>query len=85
MVRKLTDLQIGMIIAHKKSDKSNREVGVLLGIGRNRVNLVWQRYCDDNEIGRRLGSGRRKKTTPYEDRRIISLVVRNRNITADQI
>lgn len=85
MGKQLSPTKRGQILGMMRAGMSSRKACEVFKVNRSVGDLIWKKYTASGDIARKAGSGRPKKTTRREDRRIIRAVLANREITADQI
>lgn len=84
--KKLNDQQIGGVIElHRTGEYSNRRIAEIMKIGRKQVDLVVSKFKLGEPVERRSGSGRPRITSDGESRLLIRSIMRDREITIDQI
>ena len=66
-VKKPSDLTRGKIIAYYEEGKSQRNISEIVSVPRTTVRNIINTYKETNDIKRRVGSGRKRKTTKRED------------------
>ena len=79
----LNEKERASIVAFTLDGKLIREIANLLGIADATVVLWQKRYAETSDVNRQPGSGRPRKTTAAEDRRLFQ-VVRDKPITTAQ-
>ena len=79
----LNEKERASTVAFTLDEKSIREIANLLGIADATVVLWQKRYAETSDVNRQPGSGRPRKTTAAEDRRLFQ-VVRDKPITTAQ-
>mmetsp|Transcript_18904 Transcript_18904/g.31620 ORF Transcript_18904/g.31620 Transcript_18904/m.31620 type:complete len:248 (+) Transcript_18904:46-789(+) len=85
MVKHMTDINRGRILAHKAEGKSCNAICKLLGINWHTVKTILERNEAGLPLGRKEGSGRPRKTSIQTDRAIVRSVKANRFTTAREI
>ena len=73
------------IISAKASGMSGLAISKLFDIGKAQVYSVLQRWDQNNDLSRRQGSGRPRKSTAKQDQKIILGNKRNPGITGKQL
>ncbi|GFY30361.1 transposable element Tcb2 transposase [Trichonephila clavipes] len=53
-----------------------------IGVSQSVISRVWNRFLEAGSAGRRPGQGRRRATTPNEDRHLVVTARRHRNMNA---
>ena len=81
----LTDIESTSIIhAHGRGMSSNA-IASLHGVGRSQVRTVIKKFLQGQKVTRKGGPGRPRKTTPNQDRKIVSDVKRNPRLSCRDI
>lgn len=81
----LTTIEMGQIIQARSEGHSTKAIGNMIGRSRSAVRHFLERYNKTWDTGRRTGSGRKRKTTAYQDSQIVKQVMYDRSITSRQI
>ncbi len=81
----LTETQKIQIISHRASDKSFREIGRILGICHTTCSKFHSRWLREGSLTWPSNTGKKRKTSPQDDRFIVTSVKRNRFISAVEI
>ncbi|GFU65363.1 transposable element Tcb2 transposase [Trichonephila clavipes] len=58
------------------------EVAQAIGVSQSVISRIWNRFSETGSPGRRPGQGRRRATTPKEDRYLVLTARRHRNMNA---
>ncbi|GFS85042.1 transposable element Tcb2 transposase [Trichonephila clavipes] len=53
-----------------------------IGVSQSVISRIWNRFLETGSAGRRPGQGRRRATTPNEDRYLVLKARRHRNMNA---
>lgn len=85
MPQHLTEVQRAQIVALLQEGNTVRYVAERMQIPRSTVSRAWRNFQERGRFDRREGSGRRRITTPREDRQIIHATVREPAQSARQI
>lgn len=78
----LSVTDVARIVALIEDGRSQRYVSETLGKPRTTVQDAWNRYMETGNFNRRVGSGRKRKTSAIDDRFIVLNALRNRRTTA---
>ncbi|GFX35162.1 uncharacterized protein TNCV_2331021 [Trichonephila clavipes] len=70
----LDDFLLGRTIGRLEYGRTRLEVSEELGITKNIISRLWQRFQDDGNVSRCYSTGRFRVTTPNEDRYIWQLL-----------
>jgi transposase len=81
----LDEIQCGGIVTSRRLGMSVKSIGQLYKKSRNAIYDVLKKYDLDETLGRRPGSGRKRKTTKKQDRRILREVRKDRKTTGEEI
>ena len=81
----LTDVQKGQIIGAMKADKTIAEAAAIASCWPASAHRYWHRFLDTNDVSRKEGQGRKRKTTPQQDRAIIREVKKCRFVSTTDI
>lgn len=73
-----------IIFLHGKGE-SFKSIGKTIGRGDKAVALVVKKWNEQRDLGRAAGSGRKRKTSEFDDRALVREVKRNRFITIEEI
>lgn len=82
---KLNNFQKGQIVAYADCGLSGRQIGKKIGRAQSTVAKFLQDYNSSSNYERRIGSGRKRKTTNTDDQNILSVAIKTRTISAKQI
>jgi transposase len=86
MVKKqLSSEQKAHIVGLRQANTPHRQIMAEYRISRQRICKIINHHTDSGSVQRLNGSGKTRKTSEREDRRIISIVIRDREVTAAQI
>lgn len=83
--QKLKDADKGSIIALTNMGLSISAISRQIGCSRATVRLWQQRYADENNVKRKVGSGGKRATTAVDDARIVDCVRQQPITTARKI
>ncbi|GFS55324.1 transposable element Tcb2 transposase [Trichonephila clavipes] len=76
----LTDSEAWGIVGRLEGGQTQAEVAQAIGVSQSVISRIWNRFLETGSAGRRPGQGRRRATTPNEDRYLV-LTARNMNAT----
>ncbi|GFS92724.1 transposable element Tcb2 transposase [Trichonephila clavipes] len=71
----LTDSEAWRVVGRLEGGQTQAEVAQAIGVSQSVISRIWNRFLETGSADRRPGQGRRRATTPNEDR---YLTVRNR-------
>ncbi|GFY19738.1 transposable element Tcb2 transposase [Trichonephila clavipes] len=78
----LTDSEAWRVVGRLEGGQTQAETVQALGMSQSVISRVWNRFLETGSVGRRLGQGRRRATTSNEDRYLVLMARRHRNINA---
>ncbi|GFU80081.1 transposable element Tcb2 transposase [Trichonephila clavipes] len=78
----LTDSEAWRIVGRLEGGQTQAEVAQDIGVPQRVISRIWNRFLETESAGRRPGQGRRRATTPNEDRYLVLLARRHRNRNA---
>ncbi|GFW13568.1 amphiphysin [Trichonephila clavipes] len=78
----LTDSEAWRIVGRLEGGHTNAEVAQAIGVSQSVIFRIWKRFLEAGSAGRRPGQGRRRATTPNEDRYLVLTARRHRNMNA---
>ncbi|GFW97145.1 transposable element Tcb2 transposase [Trichonephila clavipes] len=78
----LTDSEAWRIVGRLKGGQTQVEVAQAIGVSQSVISRIWNRFLETESAGRRPGQGRRRATTPNEDRYLVLTARRHRNMNA---
>ncbi|GFX23447.1 transposable element Tcb2 transposase [Trichonephila clavipes] len=70
------------IVGRLKWGQTQAEVAQAIGVSQSAISRIWIRFLETESAGRRPGQGRRRATTPNEDRYLVLTARRHRNMKA---
>ncbi|GFV56291.1 transposable element Tcb2 transposase [Trichonephila clavipes] len=65
--------------------QTQAKVAQAIGVSQNVISRTWNRFLETGNAGRRSGQGRRRATTPNEDRYLVLTARRHRNMNATHL
>ncbi|GFU59604.1 transposable element Tcb2 transposase [Trichonephila clavipes] len=71
-----------LVVGRLEGGKTQAEVAEAIGVSQSVISRIWNRFLETGSAGRRPGQGRRRATTPNEDRYLVLTARRNRNMNA---
>ncbi|MHB9339450.1 IS630 family transposase [Fusobacterium pseudoperiodonticum] len=83
--RHLTDVEVARVVQMSEEGMTYRQIGDSLGVSSSVVSRAIQRYREHGVYSSRHGGGRRRATTPREDRHLHTLVARQPFLTARRL
>ncbi|GFT46758.1 transposable element Tcb2 transposase [Trichonephila clavipes] len=78
----LTDSEAWRMVGRLEGGQTQAEVARAIGVSQSVISRIWKRFLETESAGRRPGQGRRRATTPNEDRYLVLTARRHRNINA---
>ncbi|GFT70429.1 transposable element Tcb2 transposase [Trichonephila clavipes] len=78
----LTDLEAWRVVGRLEGDQTQAEVAQAIRVSQSVISRIWNRFLETGSASRRPGQGRRRATTPNEDRYLVLTVRRHRNMNA---
>ncbi|GFX39911.1 transposable element Tcb2 transposase [Trichonephila clavipes] len=78
----LTDSEAWRVVVRLKGGQTQAEVAKAIGVSQSVISRIWDRFLETGSAGRRPGQGRRRATTPNEDRYLVLTARRDRNKNA---
>ena len=83
--KQMTEVEKGIAIGMYKLDTSTNQIAKKLNRGKKTIRVLLNRYIATQDVSRKPGSGRPRKTNVRGDRRIVREANNNRFISAPQI
>ena len=80
--RYLREPEVARAVQMLEDGQTQRRVAAIVGVSPSVIARLWNRYQTTGGYGRRPGQGRRRCTTPRQDRYLRNMAVRNRQETA---
>ncbi|GFW70148.1 transposable element Tcb2 transposase [Trichonephila clavipes] len=78
----LTDSEAWRIVGRLEGGQTQAEVAQAIGVSLSVISRIWNCFLETGSAGRRPGQGRRRATTPNEDRYLVLTARRHRNMNA---
>ncbi|GFT21137.1 transposable element Tcb2 transposase [Trichonephila clavipes] len=78
----LTDSEAWRVVGRLEGGQTQAEVAQAIGVSQSVISRIWNRFMETGSAGRRPGQGRRRETTPNEDRYLVLTARRHRNKNA---
>ncbi|GFS57511.1 transposable element Tcb2 transposase [Trichonephila clavipes] len=78
----VTDSEAWRVVGRLEGGQTQAETVQALGVSQSVISRVWNRFLETGSAGRRPGQGRRRATTPNEDRYLVLMARRHRNMNA---
>ncbi|GFV84788.1 HTH_Tnp_Tc3_2 domain-containing protein [Trichonephila clavipes] len=78
----LTDSEFWRVVGWLEGGQTQAEVAQAIGVSQSVISRIWNHFLETGSAGRRPGQGRRRATTPNEDRYLVLTVRRHRNMNA---
>ncbi|GFX47136.1 transposable element Tcb2 transposase [Trichonephila clavipes] len=78
----LTDSEAWRVVGRLEGGQIEAEVVQAIGVSQSVISRIWNRFLETGSAGRRPGQGRRRATTPNEDRYLVLTARKHRNKNA---
>ncbi|GFY09487.1 transposable element Tcb2 transposase [Trichonephila clavipes] len=78
----LTDSEAWRVVDRLEGGQTQAEEAQAIGVSQSVISRIWNRFLETGSAGRRSGQGRRRATTPNEDRYLVLTARRHRNMNA---
>ncbi|GFX76311.1 transposable element Tcb2 transposase [Trichonephila clavipes] len=78
----LTDSEAWRAVGRLERSQTQAEVAQAIGVSQSVISKIWNRFLETGSAGRRPGQGRRRATTPNEDRYLVLTGRRHQNMNA---
>ncbi|GFX62420.1 HTH_Tnp_Tc3_2 domain-containing protein [Trichonephila clavipes] len=78
----LPDSEAWRVVGRLEGGQTQAEVAQAIGVSQSVISRTWNRFLETESAGRRPGQGRRRTTTPNEDRYLVLTARRHRNMNA---
>ncbi|GFS47447.1 transposable element Tcb2 transposase [Trichonephila clavipes] len=79
---RLTDSEAWRAVGRLEGGQTQVEVAQAIGVSQSVISRIWNRFLETESAGRRPGQGRRRATTPNEDRYFVLTARRHGNMNA---
>ncbi|GFU60097.1 transposable element Tcb2 transposase [Trichonephila clavipes] len=76
----LTDSVAWRVVGRLEGGQTQAEVAQAIGLSQSVISRIWNRFLETGSASRRPGQGRRRATTPNEDRYLVLTARRHRNM-----
>ncbi|GFY12524.1 hypothetical protein TNCV_2447151 [Trichonephila clavipes] len=67
----LTDSEAWRVVGRLEGGQTQAEVAQAIGVSQSVISRIWNRFLETGSAGRRPRQGRRRATTPNEDRYLV--------------
>ncbi|GFV12729.1 transposable element Tcb2 transposase [Trichonephila clavipes] len=78
----LTESEAWRVVGRLEGGQTQAEVAQAIGVSQSVISRIWNRFLETGSAGRRPAQGRRRATTPNEDRYLVLAARRHRNMNA---
>ncbi|GFX57971.1 transposable element Tcb2 transposase [Trichonephila clavipes] len=78
----LTDSEAWRVVGRLEGGQTEVEVAQAIGMSQSMISRIWNRFLETGSAGQRPGQGRRRATTPNEDRYLVLMARIHRNMNA---
>ncbi|GFY32501.1 transposable element Tcb2 transposase [Trichonephila clavipes] len=78
----LTDSEAWRVDGRLEGGQTQAEIAQSIRVSQSVISRMWNRFLETGSAGRRPGQGRRRATTPNEDRYLVLTARRHRNMNA---
>ncbi|GFV73331.1 transposable element Tcb2 transposase [Trichonephila clavipes] len=78
----LTDSDAWRVVGRLEGGQTQVVVAQAIGVSQSVISRIWNRFLETGSAGRRPGQGRRRATTPNEDRYLVLTARKHRNMNA---
>ncbi|GFV87468.1 transposable element Tcb2 transposase [Trichonephila clavipes] len=76
----LTDSEAWRAVGRLEGSQTQAEIAQANGVSQSVISRIWKRFLETGSAGRRPGQGRRRATTPNENRYLVLTAWRHRNM-----
>ncbi|GFV73586.1 transposable element Tcb2 transposase [Trichonephila clavipes] len=76
----LTDSEAFRVVGRLEGGQTQAEVAQAIGVSQSVISRIWNRFLETGSAGRRPKQGRKRATTPNEDRYLVLTAQRPRNM-----
>ncbi|GFU57657.1 transposable element Tcb2 transposase [Trichonephila clavipes] len=81
-INQLTDSEAWRVVGRLEGGQTQAEVAQAIGVSQSVISRIWNRFLGTGSAGRRPRQGRRRASTPNEDRYLVLTARRHRNMNA---
>ncbi|GFU82311.1 transposable element Tcb2 transposase [Trichonephila clavipes] len=78
----LIDSEAWRVVCRLEEGQTQAEVAQAIGVSQSVISRIWNRFLETGSAGQRPGQGRKRATTPNEDRYLVLTARRHRNMNA---
>ncbi|GFT54589.1 transposable element Tcb2 transposase [Trichonephila clavipes] len=78
----LSDSEAWRVVGTLEGGQTQAEVAQAIGVSQSVISRIWNSFWETGSAGRRPAQGRRRATTPNEDRYLVLTALRDRNMNA---
>ncbi|GFV51794.1 transposable element Tcb2 transposase [Trichonephila clavipes] len=78
----LTESEAWRVVGRLEGGQTQAEVAQAIGVSQSMIYRIWNSFLETGSAGRRPGQGRRRASTPNEDRYLVLTARRHRNMNA---
>ncbi|GFU51450.1 transposable element Tcb2 transposase [Trichonephila clavipes] len=78
----LTDSEVWRVVGRLEGGQTQAEIAQAIGVSQSVISRIWNCFLETESAGGRPGQGRRRATTPNEDRYLVLTAWRHRNMNA---
>ncbi|GFW42830.1 transposable element Tcb2 transposase [Trichonephila clavipes] len=75
-------LKAWIAVGRLEGGQTQAEVAQAIGVSQRGISRIWNRFLETGSAGRKPGEGRRRATMPNEDRYLVLMAPRHRNMNA---
>ncbi|GFV97567.1 hypothetical protein TNCV_2040751 [Trichonephila clavipes] len=74
----VTDSEAWRVVGRLEGGQTQAEIAQAIGVSQSVISRIWNRVLETESAGRKPGKGRRRATTPNEDRYLVLTARRER-------
>ncbi|GFS99344.1 transposable element Tcb2 transposase [Trichonephila clavipes] len=78
----LTDSEAWRVVSRLEGGQTQAEVAQVIGVSQSVISRIWNHFLETGSASRRPGKGRRRAATPNEDRYLVLMARKHRNMNA---